>query len=385
MSNYQPTGPTAAGKPAKPYDDFPLFPHATGRWAKKIRGKLFYFGPWSDPDGALARYLEQADALHAGRTPRPDPEALTVKALCNAYLNHKQQALDAGEITRRTWTEYKVNCDMLVRHFGKGRLVDDLGPDDFARLRAEMAKTWGPVALVNMIQRVRSVFKFAADNGLVERPTRYGTGFKKPTRKVLRLERAKKGIRMFEAAEVRRMLAAALPQLKAMILLGVNCGFGNADCGRLPLTALDLDRGWINYPRPKTGIPRRCPLWPETVAALREALAARPEPKEPAAGLAFVTRCGASWFKDVPSSPISIETRKLLDSLGINGHRNFYALRHTFETIGGESRDQVAVDHIMGHVRDDMAGVYRERISDGRLKAVSDHVRGWLFGPATGG
>jgi integrase len=71
--------------------------------------------------------------------------------------------------------------------------------------------------------------------------------------------------------------------------------------------------------------------------------------------------------------------RGLLDKLGINGKRNFYALRHTFETIGGEARDQVAVDHIMGHARDDMASVYRERVSDQRLKAVSDHVRAWLF------
>ena len=30
----------------------------------------------------------------------------------------------------------------------------------------------------------------------------------------------------------------------------------------------------------------------------------------------------------------------------------------------------------------DMASVYRERISDERLRAVADHVRQWLFGDA---
>jgi integrase len=72
--------------------------------------------------------------------------------------------------------------------------------------------------------------------------------------------------------------------------------------------------------------------------------------------------------------------RKLLDSLRINGQRGFYGLRHTFETVGGEAKDQPAVDHIMGHARDDMASVYRERISDERLRAVTDHVHAWLFG-----
>src|SRR5262249_51585397 len=59
-----------------------------------------------------------------------------------------------------------------------------------------------------------------------------------------------------------------------------NCGFGNADCARLSLDAIDWTTGIIDYPRPKTGIPPHCVLWPETVAAIREAIAHRPEPKQ---------------------------------------------------------------------------------------------------------
>ena len=39
---------------------------------------------------------------------------------------------------------------------------------------------------------------------------------------------------MFEAAQLRKIIDKADQPLKAMILLGINCGFGNHDCGTLP-------------------------------------------------------------------------------------------------------------------------------------------------------
>jgi integrase len=371
---------TPAGRPAKPHPDFPLFPHASGQWAKKIRGRLVYFGVWADPDTALAKYREQRDDLHAGRTPRPDPGALAVKDVCNAYLNHKQTMLNAGEVVFRSWIEHKNTADLIVGAFGKQRLVADLGPDDFARLRGQMAGRWGPARLGASIQRVRSVFKYAFDAGLIDRPMRFGPGFARPSARTMRLHRAGRGPRMFEAEEIRRVLDAADGQLRAMILLGINAGYGNNDVGTLPLAALDLDAGWVRYARPKTGIDRRAPLWPETVRALKEALACRPDPKGPAADrLVFLTRCGMPWAKTGEDNPLSRRMRQLLTRLGISGNKNFYALRHTCETIGGEAKDQVALDYLMGHRDASIAGVYRERISDDRLKAVSDHIRGWLF------
>jgi integrase len=326
--------------------------------------------------------LEQKDALHAGRKPKPDPEAISVKDVVNGFLVHRAALRDAGEITPRTWNEYKDVCDLLVAHLGKSRLVADIDPEDFASLRNKLAKKWGPYRIAKLVQSVRCVFKHAFDAGLIPAPIRFGPGFALPTKKVLRLHRAAQGPKLFTAEEIRRMVAAARPQIKAMILLGINAGFGNADVGLLPLTALDLDGGWVNYPRPKTGINRRCPLWPETVQAIREAQAVRPRPKKSEhQGLAFLTVRGGCWHTGTVANPVSNQTAKLLKALGINGRKrlNFYGLRHTFRTVADEARDQPAADAIMGHSDPSMAGHYRETISDERLKAVAEHVRGWLF------
>jgi integrase len=386
MSEPHSTSEPASSKPAKPYPDFPLFPHASGQWAKKIRGRFVYFGPWNNPDVALAKYLAAKDDLHAGRTPRPEPGALSLKDLANAFLNAKQAMVDTGELSPRTWDGYKSACDFLVRHLGKTRLVADLGPDDFAAVRTKLAQRYGPHGLGTAIQCIRCACKYAFDAGLVDRPTRYGPHFKRPSKKTLRIHRAKQGPKLFTAEEIRRLLDSAGQPLRAMILLGINAGFGNSDCGRLPRDILDLDRGEIDYPRPKTGIPRRCILWPETVQAIRDALAVRPEPKSPdLANLVFITQRGLSWAKDTNDCPIAKETAKLLRRLHINGRKGlgFYTLRHTFRTVADEARDQPAVDFCMGHEVPHMSALYRETISDIRLKVVADYIHRWLFRKVT--
>src|SRR5262249_34890726 len=161
------------------------------------------------------------------------------------------------------------------------------------------------------------------------RPVRFGPAFKSPTQKVLRLHRAAGGPKLFSAQEVRRLIDAANPMLKAMILLGINAGFGNNDIGTLPLSALDLDAGIVSYPRPKTGASRRCVLWPETVEAIRVVQARRPKAKKAEyAGLVFLTRFGGSWYTATVGSTITVVFRRLMKELSINGRRGlgFYTL-----------------------------------------------------------
>jgi hypothetical protein len=51
MSRRHRTKLDLSAKPNKPSPDFPLFAHNNGCWAKKIRGRLHYFGPWAGMPG----------------------------------------------------------------------------------------------------------------------------------------------------------------------------------------------------------------------------------------------------------------------------------------------------------------------------------------------
>lgn len=410
-------------RPPKPLPDFPLCPANNGYWQKKIKGKIHYFGHWGKivngkmerlpNDGwqeALALYKASADTGFTERA--PGKEGLTVKDLCNQFLTSKKHLMDSGEISARTFKEYQGTTDRLIATFGRERHVDNLRPGDFEGLRADIARTWGPVRLGNEITRVKTVFKYGRKSDLIP------PEFKKPSKNVMRKHRAANGKRLFEAAEIRDLANAASPQLKAMILLGVNAGFGNADCAALPQSALDLKGGWITFPRPKTGIDRRVPLWPETVAALAAAIADRPTPKdETDFDLVFVTKYGHRWVrthgpKNTPIDSVLQEFTKLLNrprcpacgALQANVkpakcaackwepsadqpfqkvHRKgltFYALRHTFRTIADAAKDLPAVRLVMGHTDGSIDDVYREFIDDSRLRAVVEHVRCWLFG-----
>jgi integrase len=385
-------------KPNKPRPDCPLYAHATKRWAAKIGGKTHFFGPWENPDAAEKKHHEQKAALKEGRKPREASAGVTVKELVNAFLATKQSLVDSGELTQRSWDDYKSACDLAIEKFGKSRLVADLDPDDFAKLRDVMVKKkWGPTTIGNVIQRIRVAFKFAYDNDKIDRPVRYGQNFSRPNRKSLRIHRAKKGPKLFTGEEVRTLINGVLvvgddgPELikagkvmRAMVLLGINCGFGNADCGHLAHSHLDLVAGMVDYPRPKTGVERRCALWPETVAALREAIAIRPKPNDDMyADLVFITKYGLPWAKDTADQTLAKEFGKLLKTLDIKGRKGlgFYTLRHTFRTVADEAKDQPAADKIMGHEPPIMSSVYRETISDTRLKTVVEHVRKWVWPP----
>jgi len=80
----------------------------------------------------------------------------------------------------------------------------------------------------------------------------------------------------------------------ALLMLGLNCGFGNMDIGTLRLSDIDLKDSTISHPRPKMSVERNFKLWPETVDILKEYIAEyRGKPvNDDVAELVFVGRRG---------------------------------------------------------------------------------------------
>ena len=111
-----------------------------------------------------------------------------------------------------------------------------MAAEDFENLKSDIAKTRGLVALGNEIGRMRVVFHYAYNAELIDKSMRFGSTFKRPSKAVLRKHRNGAAPKMFESAEIRSMLDAAPIQMRTMILLACNCGFGNQDCGTLSIS-----------------------------------------------------------------------------------------------------------------------------------------------------
>jgi len=108
--------------------------------------------------------------------------------------------------TRRpTWQVVAISWEILDAREVRYVLTR---PEDFAALRKRLAKKWGPHRLNKTIQFIRCVFKYAYDAELLDRPIRFGPGFKLASKKVLRLHRAEAGPKLFSAEEGRRLIEA---------------------------------------------------------------------------------------------------------------------------------------------------------------------------------
>jgi integrase len=354
-------------------DKFPLTLHKTGQFCKKIRGKLYYFGV--DKQQALQRYLQQATYLHAGKAPnlKSAADKLSIKTLCNLYLDHQESRATIGEIKLRHISDQISLLKSFVRFVDPNRLVADITTLDLQNYRAKLIKTGkAPTTINNRIAAVKAMYNWAMDNEVV--------GSIPNLKAIKKITPPNQERPTFAAVEVHRLLQHSSPQMKAMIWLGLNCGFGCTDCAELRWKNLDFENNRVSFPRGKTGISRNLPLWHETVQALKAI------PKF--GDLVFYTWRGNPWVRAVKgigrdgnerykkTNTVSKEFSKLIRKAGIKTEKGvgFYTLRRTAATLAANSGDPFAVQKLLGHTDVKMASTYVQNISE-QTDRVINHSR----------
>ena len=262
----------------------------------------------------------------------------------NLFLDAKDAKVKSGDLSRASYNQYRLVCKWLKENLGANRLIDTIGPQDFIKLRSKFPSEWSTTSVTNQIVVSRTIFKWCFDNELIEKPIRYGDDFSKPSQRRRNLERAAKHKKEFTPAEVWRLHKYADDTMKAWILLGINCGYGNSDLSRLKVSG--VSGVWLSVPRGKTGLDRKAWLWPETRDAIKAVLKGHDGGE-----LLFRSETGQTLVSDDGSR--DVVTRRfgrLKKDCGVDRRGvGFYSLRHVFETVAGETKDRIAVDHVMGH------------------------------------
>lgn len=404
-----PNKPRKNASDAKPYPDYPLTPHKSGRWRKIFRGRAYWFGPLDDPYGSLKRFNHAWPYIKEGKRvppmPGEKPEAEQgdsvnrLEDTLNAFLEHRAGKVRTGELGQRMLADYAGTARLILKAIEGWRDVDDLTADDFDRLRAQLGRGRSLQTLANHVTRTRSMFRWIKERGYAANDIDFGPDFTKPKQDHIDHQKSEQPDKAFEADEIRKLIDAAPVLLKAMILLGINAAYGNTDIALVDRNHVNSKSRLLTVPRSKTSKPRQAILWPETIKAIREAMVFEDKRREQggpleeaAVGAMFVTKYGRRWrrfslsedMKPRGTDAVGLAFRRLRDDLGMPADgRGFYGLRHSFLRVTDGLADVRAVDLVMGHGTKSIRNHYApaESIEVERSRAVADHVHNWLFPP----
>ncbi|HBG26988.1 MAG: hypothetical protein A2Y10_15415 [Planctomycetes bacterium GWF2_41_51] len=350
-------------------DKFPLTLHPTGQFCKKIKGKLYYFG--KDKKIALQRYLEQAAFLHTGKTILIEKEdSLALKTLCNLYLEYQEKKVQANNLSAGHFQDQVKSLRKFTTFLGQYCEIEQIGTLDLQNYKQKLLKCFSAQRVNLNIGIMKAMFHWAKKNDVLKNIPNIDA--------INKVKIIKKERNVFIPEHILKLLQFSDNQMRAMILLGLNCGFGCTDCAELKWNDLDIDNSRVNLPRSKTGIGRNLLLWQDTV----DTIAKLPKRGE----LVFYTRNGNPWVRTIKNikadgtvkyvndNAISKSFSKLLKKTGIKAEKGvgFYTLRRTSATMAARSGDPFAVQKLLGHADLKMATTYVQDVSEQTDQVVNN-------------
>lgn len=361
--------------PEKYSNETKLTPHSNGQWCKKFKGKRYYFGPWSDPGAALERWRAEWKMITSGATDtavRPGPSKVTVQQAIEAYLATRYAEYENRQLAWVTYREIRDNIFTVGDVLKFKRTFDMVKPHHFDKLTKHISK-YAPTTQQKIVRQTIALLKWV--NRAYDIQVDVGPNFKGPPQRLIRRQRSQRKEKLITPEDFTRLLDAGDDQAKALLWLGINGGYGNADVSALLTESvhLDGDAPLVEAERHKTGARRIVPLWPETVEALRRVIV-------PGQSLLFHDQYGKALVRRGTHGICRIfETLQQATGLSVT----YYWMRYTFATVAAETGDDHARKLIMGHVIDGVSEGYVLRFPMDRLLRTSNHVRSWLLEPCT--
>jgi integrase len=324
---------------------------------------MYYFG--SDKQQALERYLDQATYLHGGQNLiyHSSNGGMFLIELCDLYLQYQHSKVLANNLSPKHHNDQISSLNKLMSFLGQSRRIKNISTLDLQNYKRKLQSTYGSVDRQNLhISIMKAMFHWARKNDVIENIPNIDA--------ISKGKIVHKEMYTFNLQQIRKLLSAADVNMRAMIWLGLNCGFGCTDCAQLKWKDLDFKNSRVRLARNKTGVPRNLPLWPETIKVLKELLRS--------GQLVFYTPEGHPWIRTIIKtknngyrkySSINLITptfSRLMKKAGICAPKGtgFYALRRTAATMAARSGDPFAVQRLLGHVDLTMATRYVQDVSE---------------------
>lgn len=381
--------------PTLPFNS-PLTLHPRGYQAR-IAGKVRWVAgkvPYAD---AIKAYHRKAAALVSGRpAPPPEPKAIpdgaivTLHYVLNRWLLDRRADAQRGELRPGTFMQYKRSAKRLDDAAGHVP-VDDFSPDKTRWVYDQVAAAHTVDVAKRSVAHLRDACRHAEEQGWCK-PVRLG---EKVVKKLVSRQAPVMKWRLYTPAEVRAILAEVdrriarghhgVPtwrQMRAMILLALNGGFGSAELSELTKGQVDAAGGRLKHQRGKTGAEHFVPLWPETVEALAHVLAMRPGDD-----LLFRTREGNPWCRVTAKDErisntggndnVKWQFNQVTKAVGLRiKGQSFYKLKHLAGTTADAMTppDPHATYAVYGHKLPGSKGHYVD-VGDERQRRVVEHVR----------
>jgi len=325
---------------------------------------------YTDPDGkrkrprkrllgVSKRYAEQYERkmmseLLNGTYGRKEDEVPTLEAFSKEFQKSYVKVHNKPSEQRNKEMHLRVH---LVPHFGRKRL-NEIKSLDIDRYTAKKLKTGLNPKTINLhLSTLRRALVLAHEWDIISALPR-----------IRRLKETKPEFDFLDFEEAERVVAAADPEWRVMIITGLKTGMRLGELLGLHWDDVDLVAGRIVVRRnlvrgilgtPKSGKNREIPLSDAAIAALKSYRHLRGD-------IVFCTESGDYLTKEITKRPLWRACKKAgLRKIG------WHVLRHTFAShLAMRGAPAKAIQELLGHSSIEMTNRYMHLSPDARREAV---------------